>query len=292
MTSGKVVLLTGGSSGIGRIIAKTLAAEGHLVFASMRDVAGRNSCHARELATFEAPQAIRPIEIDVTRDRSVVDGVADVADSVGRIDVLVNCAGVMWTGPSEAFAVEQFQRLIDTNLFGPFRMIKAVLPLMRRAGTGLLLTVTSTAGRLILPNYGIYSASKFALEALAEAISYETADLGIQSVILEPGLFATNLLANQHPPADRHVAGSYGRTARLDQQLALQSAAAVKQDPEAYDPQLVGDAVAKILSMAPAERPLRQPVGRTRSVPAINQALEAAQGELLKMLGLGDLARC
>src|SRR5690606_1614227 len=106
--------------------------------------------------------------------------------AAGKIDVLINCAGAMPTGITEAFGVDQLERVLQTNIVGPFRMMKAVLPHMRRAGSGLLINVTSIGGRLTLPGFGLYAASKWGLEGLAESIGYEVSKLGIDSVILEP----------------------------------------------------------------------------------------------------------
>ena len=289
MTTGKTVLLTGASSGMGQLIAQTLASQGHRVFAGMRNLKTSNAPKADALAGFAAPHAIVPVELDVTNDASVQDCVAAVLAKASTIDVLINCAGIMWTGTTEAFSTEQFEATLQTNVVGPFRLYKAALPSMRAAGEGLLITVTSTCGRIIPPNFGIYAASKFALEALAEAIAYETADLGIQSVILEPGAFDTNLLGNQVEPKEQDIVAQYGAMGLFDKNLSRVTIAAMKENPATFDPQIVADTVAEIIAMPKRARPLRRPVGRTGEVAAINHHIAKAQGNFLQAVGLGHL---
>lgn len=284
------ILLTGASSGFGRAIAARLAADGHRVFAGMRDIEGRNAGAAHELSAIPAACAIVPVALDVTDDASVAQAVGDVLDRADHVDVLINCAGVMWTGTTEAFSIAQFERLLQTNVLGPFRLLRAVLPGMRARGAGLLVTVTSTCGRFVPPNFGIYAASKFALEALAESIAYETADLGIRSLIIEPGAFDTGLMGNQMPPAGRDVVAAYGEIGQFDRVLAERTRDAMRRQPELHDPQLVADVVARAVAAGASPSGLRQPVGRTGDVPSINAHLAAAQATFLANLGLAHLA--
>lgn len=286
----QTILLTGASSGMGKLIAKTMAAQGHRVFAGMRNMDGRNAPSATELAGFDSEAPITPVELDVTDEASVQRCVATVLADVGKVDVLINCAGIMWVGTSEAFSTEQFETVLQTNVIGPFRLCKAVLPGMRAAGEGLIISVTSTCGRLIPPNFGIYCASKYAMEALAESIAYETADLGIDSVIVEPGAFDTGLLAAQVDPRDTHIVAEYGPMGQFDRELSAFTKAAMKEQPAEYDPQIVADAVAELIAMPKGTRPLRRPVGRVGDVPEFNRQFAKLQGEFLTSVGLGHLA--
>src|SRR2546422_7020456 len=152
----------------------------------MRDPVGRNAKNASEIRTLAEQESlpIHVLELDVTDDASVERAVDAAVAKAGRIDVAINNAGYYLVGLAEAVTTEQAQRLMDTNFLGPVRVNRAVLPHMRRQRSGVLMHISSGAGRVILPSAGFYCASKFALEALAEAYSYELAAQGIESVIV------------------------------------------------------------------------------------------------------------
>jgi NAD(P)-dependent dehydrogenase (short-subunit alcohol dehydrogenase family) len=207
----QVILITGTSSGIGRLAAETLARAGHFVYASMRETASRNREAAEALAKLPA----RVIDLDVTQPESVSHTVETVIHEAGRLDVLVNNAGHMPIGITEAFTEAQAQQTMDVNFFGPVRLCRAVLPHMRQRGQGLIIHVTSILGRVLFPACGLYCASKFALEAYAEVLHLELNGLGVESVIVEPGPFPSRLLANSPEPADRSRAEAYGSIAQI-----------------------------------------------------------------------------
>jgi len=175
-----VILITGSSTGFGRLFAETLSRSGHTVFATMRDPAGRNLPKAAELRDLADRESLplHVLEPDVTSDASVERAVQAVVDHSARIDVAINNAGYGVVGLAEAVTTEQARQIVDTNFFGPARVNRAVLPHMRRLHSGLLLHVSSGAGRLVLPGMAFYCASKFALEALAETYHYELAAKG------------------------------------------------------------------------------------------------------------------
>src|SRR5580704_18039952 len=177
----QVVFITGSSTGFGRLFADTLARNGHTVFATMRDPGGRNAKNVSEIRMLAEKDSlpIYVLELDVTDDTSVERALNAAVAKAGRIDVAINNAGYYLSGLEEAVATEQAQRLMDTNFLGSVRVNRAVLPHMRRQRSGVLMHVSSVAGRVILPSTGFYCASKFALEALAEAYSYELASQGI-----------------------------------------------------------------------------------------------------------------
>lgn len=158
------ILITGASSGFGRDTAETLSRAGHRVFASMRDIAGRNRPHADALEA----SGVHVIELDVTEDVSVERGVASVLENTSRLDVLINNAGVGSAGVSEAFTTKQVQALFDVNVFGIQRTLRAVLPIFRKQGEGLIVNIGSILGRVTFPFFGLYGASKFAIEALTD----------------------------------------------------------------------------------------------------------------------------
>jgi NAD(P)-dependent dehydrogenase (short-subunit alcohol dehydrogenase family) len=286
MEAGKVVLITGSSTGFGRLAAETLARKGYSVFASMREASGRNAGARGELLNLGEKEklSIKVLDLDVSSEASVNRGVEEVIDHAGRIDVLVNNAGFVYWGITEAFSVEQAQRVFDTNFFGVVRMNRAVLPHMRRQGSGLLLHVSSGAGRGVVPAMGLYTASKFALEALAETYRYELSQLGVDSVLIEPGPYATAIFGKVEQPADQERSAEYGATAEVPGrvQSALESSPA--------DPQEVADAIAELIETPAGKRPLRRLIGPiVTSLQPLNDASERIQREILQALGLGHL---
>src|SRR5438094_10412830 len=165
MKSKQVVLITGSSTGFGRLFTETLARKGHTVFATMRDPGGRNAKNAaeiRRLAEKDSP-SIHVLEMDVTDDASVERAVDAAVAKGGRIDVAINNAGYYLTGLEEAVTTEQARRLMDTNLLGPVRVNRAVLPHMRRQRSGVLMHISSVAGRVVLTSVGVYCDSQLAL---------------------------------------------------------------------------------------------------------------------------------
>jgi len=217
----KVILVTGSSNGIGRLTVETLARGGHTVYASMRDANGRNAAVRLELVQLAKNENLdlRVIELDVTDDDSVEKAVVQVTKDSGRIDVLVNNAGVMNIGITEGFTLEQVQRQFDVNFFGTVRTNRAVLPHMRKQGEGLLIQVSSLAGRVVFPFFGIYNASKFAVEAMSEAYRYDLSGWGIDSVIVEPGPYDSNLLKTIPWPQDKKRLEEYTELAGAPEKM-------------------------------------------------------------------------
>jgi NAD(P)-dependent dehydrogenase (short-subunit alcohol dehydrogenase family) len=146
--------------------------------------------------------ALHLVEIDVTDDASVEQAIKAIIEATDRLDVVVNNAGVSYSGPLEAFTLEQVQQQFATNVLSVMRVNRAVLPQMRKQGSGLLLQIGSIAGRLAFPFIGLYGATKFALEGLTESYRYELAPFGIDAAILEPGTFPTTISANRQVAAD------------------------------------------------------------------------------------------
>src|SRR3981081_1817951 len=221
MNSKQVVLITGSSTGFGRLFADTLARKGHTVFATMRDPAGRNAKNASEVRALAEKDSlpIHVLELDVTDEASVGRAVDAAVAKGGRIDVAINNAGYYLSGLEEAVTTEQAQRLMDTNFFGPVRVNRAVLPHMRRQRSGVLLHISSAARRIILPSGGFYCATKFALEALAESYSYELASQGIESVMVQPGAYETPVFGNTVTAADEARTNTYGAVKEIPAKL-------------------------------------------------------------------------
>jgi NAD(P)-dependent dehydrogenase (short-subunit alcohol dehydrogenase family) len=283
MNSKQVVLITGSSTGFGRLFADTLARNGHTVFATMRDPGGRNATNASEIRMLAEKDSlpIYVLELDVTDDASVGRAVDAAAAKAGRIDVVINNAGYFLSGLEEAVTTEQARRLMDTNFLGPVRVNRAVLPHMRRQRSGVLMHISSAAGRVVLPAVGFYCASKFALEALAEAYSYELAAQGIESVIVEPGAYETPVFGKSVTAADEARTNTYGAVTEIPAKVnaALSSRAGNAQE--------VADAVLRIIGTPAGERQLRYFVSpRNYGVDEINAVTKQVQANVLEAFGL------
>ena len=283
MPSNQVILITGSSTGFGRLFAETLSRRGHTVFASMRDPGGRNAQHASDLRSLAERESLHlhVLELDVTDDASVERAVLSVVDHSGGIDVAINNAGYGLFGLTEAVTTEQARQLMDTNFFGPVRVNRAVLPHMRRQRSGLLLHVSSGAGRVVIPTMGFYCASKFALEALAEAYSYELAGQGIESVIIEPGAYQTAVFGKSVVVADASRADSYGAVNQFADKIG---AAVAKSAGNAQD---VADVVLRIIETPAGQRELRYRVSAASfGVDEINDLSATVQARFLEAFGL------
>jgi NAD(P)-dependent dehydrogenase (short-subunit alcohol dehydrogenase family) len=198
MTAGSlVVLVTGASSGFGKAISESLAARGHRVFGTVRTTRPG------------PPPAFTPIELDVTRDESVAAGIATIIGAAGRIDAVVNNAGMGIAGAIEDTTVEEARLQFETNFFGTHRVCRAVLPHLRAQGGGHIINMSSLAGHVPLPFQGFYSATKFAIEAYSEALRMELRPFGISVSMIEPGDFATGFTANRRMTAASTLSSPY-----------------------------------------------------------------------------------
>jgi NAD(P)-dependent dehydrogenase (short-subunit alcohol dehydrogenase family) len=254
----KVVLITGASTGFGRAAAEILARRGFTVFATMRDIAGRNASHRDALQALarQERRALHVVELDVTSDASVELAVQQALAQAGRIDVAINNAGIAPLGITEAFTIAEFQQLLEVNLYGAARVNRAVLPSMRRQRSGLLIHVSSAAGRLVFPTSGIYCASKFALEALADAYRFELSPFGIDSVIVEPGIHRTPIHEKRFGPADQSRAADYGPTAERLERIKTAFDATLTV-PDTPGPAPVAEAFLRLIETPAGERPFR-----------------------------------
>ena len=283
MSSKQVILITGASTGFGRRFAETLARNGHTVFATMRDIGKRNAANASEIRALAKRESLplHVLELDVTDDASVERAVNDAIEQGGRIDVAINNAGYGLMGLTEAATAEQAQRIMDTNYFGCVRVNRAVLPQMRRQRSGLLLHISSGAGRIVLPCFGHYCASKFAMEALAETYHYELAAQGIESTIVQPGAYHTAVFGNLVMAADQSRTKTYGAANQIPARLnsALTASAGNAQE--------VADAVLQIVETPAGQRKLRYRISAASlGVDEINAVCEQVQTRLLKDFGL------
>ena len=282
------VLITGTSSGFGLLTARTLLARGHDVVATMRDVADRNAPAAEALKAFAADQPgnLTALEMDVTDEASVNAACTDA----GRIDVLVNNAGIGAGGLAEAFTPDQYAHIFDINVLGVQRTMRAVLPGMRERGSGLVINISSIMGRIIVPFSGPYTTSKWALEGLTENYRIELLGTGIDVVSLEPGGFPTGISGRMVAPEDEDRTVSYGEHAGLVDKV-WGPFMELLGGPEAPDPQAVADEVARLMDLPAGERPARtvvDPLTGGEGAEQINAVGDAVQNEMLKMFGMRD----
>jgi NAD(P)-dependent dehydrogenase (short-subunit alcohol dehydrogenase family) len=279
--SQKNVLITGASSGFGRLTAELFVREGWRTFATMRGVSSANAAPAAELRRA----GIDVVELDVTSDASVEAAAAIVASETGPLDVLVNNAGVASFGIQEAFTPSAVERLYATNVLGPLRVNRAFLPAMRERKRGLIVYVSSVVGRIVNPFGGVYASSKWALEALAEASSYELAPFGIDVAIVEPGAFPTDILGKIGTADDPARAASYGEFARIAEEAPARIAARA----EGNDPADVAQTIFRLASAEAGDRLLRSVVPPSLPVATINATLAPIQRGLVSSLGVDAL---
>jgi len=288
----KRVFISGTSHGIGRLTALKLAHHGHRVFATMREA---TTTHAADAAALSAaasggPGSITIYEMDCGADESVEQAVAQALADAGDFDAVVNNAGVTMVGLEETVTEEDLMFQLDINVIAPHRVLRAVLPSMRKRGEGLLVHVTGTLGRLVLPAMGAFCASKAAYEALAEAYTYELAPLGIDSTIVEPGFFPTGFSDRVEDGADEGLAGNYGAIADLGDRLGA-TLADMTAPPQAADPDQVATAITMLVNAKAGSRPQRLVLDPKHGalVTGINDAHTAAQTDFMLSMGLADL---
>jgi len=276
----KTVLVTGASTGFGRLTVETLARHGHQVFAALRDVSGRNAEAAAELTALASAEGLdlRAVELDV-RDQSSADRALQVVvGTAGRLDVVVNNAGQIFPGPLEAFTAEEAQRQFDVNVLGALRVNRAALPQLRQQRSGALIQVGSLSSRLTIPYSGLYAASKAALDSLTEAWRHELAPFGVESIIVDAASYPTSIGVNAVMPADAARFAAYGDGfGRFVTQLSE------IQSKTTANPREVSDAIVTLVEMPDGTRPPRTTVASQPQRDAM-RALDAAAAEATRIL--------
>lgn len=293
---GKVVLITGASSGFGRLTAEALARAGHVVYASMRDTAGRNAPVVDQMAALSKTKHVdlRTVELDVQSQDSVDAAIEKVVAGAGRIDVLVHNAGHMVFGPAEAFLPEQYAQQYDVNVVSTQRVNRAVLPHMRTQKQGLVVWISSSSAAGGTPPYlAPYFGAKAAMDAIAVLYARELSRWGIESSIIVPGAFTrgTNHFAHAGHPADQARADEYDAGPYAGFGNEVQEAFASIVPPDA-DANLVAEAIVKVVDAPFGKRPFRVHVDPTDDGASVGFAvLDRLRAEMLHRVGLSDLLK-
>lgn len=288
---GRTVLITGASSGFGRVGALLYAKHGAKVIATMRNVPRPE---AESLAAEAAKDKLdlHVVEIDVTDDASVASGTAKALKIAGgRIDTLVNNAGIGITGPVEVQDMEATRLIFETNVIGIQRMLRALLPQMRAAKSGQIFNISSQLGRVIVPGGGHYSATKFAVEALSEQLAYELVPHGIDVTIIQPGGYPTRVWVNRNI-----YTGALRERSNADLLKAYEpftrGMGTEDGSGRSADPADVPRAIAEIMAMPAGKRPLRRAVHPgNKPQEAINRVAAEVQLAWLGGSPLGPLIK-
>jgi NAD(P)-dependent dehydrogenase (short-subunit alcohol dehydrogenase family) len=290
----QVIVITGASSGFGALAARALADAGHIVYASMRETAGRNAPKIAEVARYAAGHGVdlRTVELDVASDQSAEAGIARIIADTGRLDVVIHNAGHMSFGPAEAFTPEQFAQLYDINVLSTQRVNRAALPQLRKQGRGLVVWVSSSSARGGTPPYlSPYFAAKAAMDSLAVSYAGELTRWGIETSIIVPGAFTkgTNHFAHSGSPADTARAAEYddGPYAGLPD-LALEGLAAL--EPADADAGTVAEAIVQVVDTPFGKRPFRTHVDPSQDgAEIVNGVADRVRAEMFRRMGIADL---
>lgn len=289
-----VILITGASSGFGALTARCLAEAGHTVYATMRETTGRNAKQVEAARKFAVEKNVdlRTVELDVSSQPSIDRAIQQILAEAARLDVVIHNAGHMVYGPAEAFTPEQLAELYDINVISTQRVNRAVLPVLRKQGKGLVVWVGSSSTRGGTPPYlAPYFAAKAGMDALAVSYAGELARWNIESTIIVPGAFTsgTNHFANAGKPGDNSRLREYaaGPTATLADEIMQGFARTAAPDADVTE---VANAIAGVVDTPFGERPFRvhiDPAGDGAEV--VNGVADRVRAELLRNMGLADL---
>ncbi len=286
MTNKKIILITGTNSGFGWLAAKTCAATGHKVYATMRNTKVKNADKAKELMLQEN---IEVLDVELTDAKSVADALNSIVTKEKRLDVVVNNAGIYTSGIAETYTAEDFAGVLNINAIAPWRIIRAVLPQMRQQGDGLIVNISSVAGRFSFPFQMTYNSAKFALEGLTEGLHYEVKPFGIEVVMIQPGPFPTEIFGKIVPGSDDTVIAGYGELAKIPEQIG----AGIGQMFEAVkpNPQLVADALLNLINAQKGKRPLRTVVDPATAhfTEVANMQVKEQYEDFLTAFGMAEM---
>lgn len=286
------ILITGAGSGIGKLSAEALAKAGHIVYASMRDISGRNAARAQAMRDWSHTNALQlhPLELDVLSQVSADSAVSSIIKEQGRLDVVIQNAGHLVIGPTEAFTVEEMHKAFDTNLYGAQRVNRAALPHMRQRQSGLMLWISSTTTKGGFPPFlGPYGAAKAAMDSLAVSLSYELTRFGIETSIVVPGAFTqgTEHFPSAGKPSDLERVAAYGRYDGVMDKVGERLTALT---PAHASPQAVADEVVRIVSLPHGERPARSVIDFVGDgAKEVSDIAERVRIEFAHRIGIEDL---
>lgn len=290
----KIIIVTGASSGFGKLASRELAQVGHTVYATLRDSKGRNAPAVEEAAQFAKEQGVdlRSLELDVSSQSSVNAAIEHIIEASGRLDVVVHNAGHMVLGPSEAFTADQFAELYDVNVLSTQRVNQAALPHLRKQGSGLLVWVSSTSVKGGTPPYlGPYFAAKAAMDSLAVTYALELIRFGIETSIIVPGAYSqgTNHFAHAGKPELEDVAKAYsqGPYAGIEDDLTKGMAAITPPDA---DVQEVAKAIVAVVDASVGKRPFRVHIDPSQDgSEVVSMVADRIHEEYLRRIGLENL---
>lgn len=282
----KVVLITGTNSGFGWLTANSVAALGHKVYATMRDIDGKNADKAKAL---EQVENITVLDVSLTDESSVKTAIDTIIEKEGTIDVLVNNAGISMFGVAESSTPEDLQKIIDINVVAPWRLMKLALPYMRKQSEGLIINVSSGWGRFSAPFSVMYASSKFALEGLSEGLHYEVRPLGVDVAIIQPGAFPTEMSQKIQYGSDPSVVDDYKAIAEFPEKMF--GAIGQMFETAKPNPQDIADAVVHLINLPKGQRPLRTVVDSSTGeiVKKANDAVGVEYAKVLTAFGMEDL---
>lgn len=286
----QVIIITGASSGFGRLSANALAKAGHIVYASMRDTTGRNAAQAADVQRYAKDNDVdlRALELDVGSQKSVDAAIAKIVAEQGRLDVVIHNAGHMVFGPAEAFTPEQLAELYDINVLSTQRVNRAALPQLRKQGKGLLVWVSSSSSAGGTPPYlAPYFAAKAGMDAMAVVYARELTRWGIETSIIVPGAFTggTNHFAHAGSPADQARVAEYERGPYAGMAEKIRSAFAAIVPPEA-------DAIVGVVDAPFGKRPFRVHIDPTEDGADVAFAVvDRVRNEMLHRVGFSDLLK-
>jgi NAD(P)-dependent dehydrogenase (short-subunit alcohol dehydrogenase family) len=289
-----VIVITGASSGFGALAARALAKAGHIVYASMRDTAGRNAPHVKAAKEYSSENNIdlRTIELDVLSDESVNAAIQKIIADNGRLDVVIHNAGHMVFGPAEAFTPEQLAELYDLNVLSTQRVNRAVLPQLRKQKQGLVIWISSSSSAGGTPPYlAPYFAAKAGMDAMAVIYARELTRWGIETSIVVPGAFTggTNHFAHSGRPADKARVAEYeaGPYKGFADDVMTGVASIVPADADAS---AVAEAIVEIVDTPFGKRPFHVHIDPTQDgAEVVNMVSDRVRAELLRRIGLADV---
>lgn len=281
------ILVTGASGAFGSLTCIQLVENGHQVVGTMRSLTGKNQKLANELKS----KGVALVEMDVTKEESVNAGVNAAIEAMGGLDTVFNNAGIGANGILECFTADDIQRMFDVNVFGVQRLMRAALPYLRKQGKGTIIHTSSCIGRVTTPFLASYSASKYALESLAEGYRAELSGFGIESCIVEPGGYPTGFMGGMITPSDAERLGQYGEMASLPETSINGYVAYVESIPE-QRPERVAEAVTALIEIPFGEKPFRTVVdfsGLKQPIENYNKVLNETTKAIYAANGVDNL---